>query len=105
MIFDSALGSFGSVYIREDTIVTDESVMPWTSDHQENITRITDPFINSQFLASSAPQSLLAEVTFMKSAKSDKFSRDFYKVDAFFSYVGGLMGTLIFIFFILKFYS
>ena len=41
----------------------------------------------------------------MKSAKSDKFSRDFYKIDAFFSYVGGLMGTLIFIFFILKFYS
>ena len=41
----------------------------------------------------------------MKSAKSDKFSRDFYKIDSFFSYVGGLMGTLIFIFFILKFYS
>ena len=41
----------------------------------------------------------------LKSSKSAKIERTFYKVDSFLSYVGGLMGTLIFIFYIFRFYS
>jgi hypothetical protein len=41
----------------------------------------------------------------MKSTKSSIYSREFSKIDAYFSYVGGLLAAIIGLFFILGFYS
>ncbi len=47
----------------------------------------------------------LAEVRFMKSTSSTTHSRSFNKIDTYFSYVGGLIGTIIGLIFIMSKYN
>ena len=47
----------------------------------------------------------LVEVLFGKSPESTTYERSFNKIDAYFSYVGGLVGTIIGLIFIMEFYT
>lgn len=47
----------------------------------------------------------LAEVRFMKSTSTITHSRSFNKIDTYFSYVGGLIGTIIGLIFIMSKYN
>ena len=67
------------------------------------MTRIEQPFRASQFIPHGSSD--LVEIYFLKSTKSVKFNRAFNKIDAYFSYVGGLVGTIIGLFFIMGPYS
>ena len=59
---------------------------------------MNDRFSTFQYLTNGIG---LAKISFIKSDKSVKFNRQFNKIDAYFSYVGGLVGTIIGIFFIM----
>ena len=50
-------------------------------------------------------QSLLARIIFTKSPSKTTYERSFNKVDEYFSYVGGLIGTIIGFIFIMEFYT
>ena len=82
---------------------TDWSILPWGDKKMENFTRITDPFITSNFLVSS--QGKYADIHLLKSSVSTLYQRHFNKVDTYFSYVGGLVGTFIALFFVMSFYT
>lgn len=45
------------------------------------------------------------QITFLKSSTSTIYTRSFNKIDDYFSYVGGLVGTVLLFFFILSGYS
>ena len=47
----------------------------------------------------------LIQVTLKKSAKAVVYTRSFNKIDAYFSYVGGLIGTIIGFMFIMEKYN
>ena len=84
-------------------VETDWSILPWNDKIMENFTRISDPFVTSNFLVGN--NSKYAEINFLKSSVSTLFHREFNKVDTYFSYVGGLVGTMIALFFIMSFYT
>jgi hypothetical protein len=46
-----------------------------------------------------------ASVVFDRSSLQTTYSRSFNKVDSYFSYVGGLVGTVLLLFFIMSSYS
>lgn len=46
-----------------------------------------------------------AQINFVKSSTSTTYTRSFNKIDSFLSYVGGLVGTTLIIFFVLGAYS
>lgn len=101
--FNSKLGVRTIAKIEEDTIETDISLMPYSDIVTESIQRIPDSFRAENVLIS--PNLALAEVRFLKSDKATVYSRTFNKVDAYFSYVGGLIGTLIGLIFIIGKYN
>ena len=49
--------------------------------------------------------STFAEIIFLKSDQTSIIKREFNKVDSYFSYVGGLVGTIIGLFFIMSYYT
>ena len=46
-----------------------------------------------------------ANVVFYKSPTTTTYTRSFNKIDSFFSYVGGIVGTIITVMFLSKFYT
>ena len=65
--------------------------------------RLPDPFVNTHFMTNI--HSNLAELYFFKSSKTTTYERSFNKADAYLSYVGGLVGTIISLIFIMEFYT
>ena len=51
------------------------------------------------------PAKPYAKIAFNKATYTTTYSRSFNKVDTYFSYVGGLIGTIIGFIFILNFYT
>ena len=47
----------------------------------------------------------LVELYFRKSPATVTYTRSFNKIDAYFSYVGGLVGTILGLIFIMEFYT
>ena len=77
--------------------------MPWESVHSEKIAGTNDVFNTAPF--NVGPGNTFAEITFSKSAKKSLIKRLFNKVDNYFSYVGGLVGTIVVLFFVMSFYT
>lgn len=103
--FNSKLGVRTIAKIEEDTIETDVSLMPYSDIISESIQRIPDSFRSENVLIAPNLTFALAEVRFLKSDKTTVYSRTFNKVDTYFSYVGGLIGTLIGLIFIIGKYN
>ena len=57
------------------------------------MTHIPDRFTSFNYIKTNSQPYATIELT--KSAKNVTYSRSFNKIDAFFSYVGGLVGTFI----------
>ena len=77
--------------------------MPYESVREEKVKRIPEPFRTSNFMTNS--QSTLARIIITKSPSKTTYERSFNKVDEYFSYVGGLIGTIIGFIFIMEFYT
>lgn len=84
---------------QEDVIQTDVSLMPFTEIQTEKAIRVPQDFMRAYYVPS--PGAPNAEVIFKKAATKQTIKRSFNKVDAYFSYVGGLVGTIIGLIFIM----
>ena len=67
------------------------------------MTRIPESSTASNFMTNA--QSILVKLLFTKSSRKSTYERSFNKVDEYFSYVGGLIGTIIGFIFIMEFYT
>lgn len=77
--------------------------MPYQDIVAENVTRVPESFTPSYYIPKTGQN--LAEVLFQKSTSTSTYSRSFNKIDAYFSYVGGLVGTILGLIFIMGFYT
>lgn len=101
--FTSTFGVSAYLGVEEDTIETDNSLMPYESIESETVLTIPDLF-NSVYYVTSGNKPY-AEVVFTKNPETTTYTRSFNKVDTYFSYVGGLIGTIIGLIFILNSYT
>jgi hypothetical protein len=77
--------------------------MPFSDIKTEYITTIPEAFDSSYYLKAAGQPNV--EILFKKSTKTVTYSRTFNKVDAYLSYVGGLVGTIIGLLFIMGPYT
>ena len=77
--------------------------MPYESVREEKVKRISNVLPSSNFMTNS--QSTLARIIIAKTPSKITYERSFNKVDEYFSYVGGLIGTIIGFIFIMEFYT
>ena len=77
--------------------------MPFQDIQSESIIGIPDLISSAPML--SGGNGFFALVTFKKSSKTVKYTRTFNKIDSYFSYVGGLVGTIIGLIFIMGPYT
>ncbi len=102
MAFTTQLGVHSSIYIQDYEIVTDESILPFTQSKTQQGIAIPEPFKNTHFLVNA---DLLANMMIYKSSSTTTYSRSFYKIDEFFSYIGGLVGVILSGMFLLASYN
>lgn len=101
--FTRKLGADSNGHIEDYTIETDVSLLPFTQKVVESGVIIPEIFQNIAFEVTNDRYS---SFFFMKSARSTTYSRSFNKLDSFFSYVGGLVGTILgFMFLVANFTS
>ena len=101
--FSSQLGIIGNLTLQSDVINTDVSLLPFKSIETEYVTSISRQIVASPYIKTSSLP--MAEVTFRKSSQKVTYSRNFNKVDTYLSYVGGLVGTIIGLIFIMGPYT
>ena len=92
-----------NAYIEQAIIETDISLMPYTETLKEQIIRIPEPFAPTPFLKTDVLPNI--EIYFQKSPRTVTYIRSFNKYDDYFSYVGGLVGTIIGMIFIMGNYT
>lgn len=76
--------------------------MPYASVETDFVTSIPDLFVSKTTVVSG---NTYASMSFRKSSNTIVYSRSFAKVDDYFSYIGGLVGSALVIFFMMKEYS
>jgi hypothetical protein len=101
--FTTSYGVRVAASIEQNEINTDTSIMPYSVSKIEYITTIPNLFTSQN--VEVGPNNLYAQVSFSKSSSTTVYSRSFNKIDSFFSYIGGLLGSALAIFFLLKSYS
>jgi hypothetical protein len=89
--------------LQQSVVNTDISIMPFEDIKTENFTVLPKLFTNTPYLMK--PTKAFASVAFHKAATTTIYNRSFSKVDSYFSYVGGLIGTIIGLIFILNIYT
>ena len=101
-VFNTIQGFRSVAEIRESGVKTDVSLMPWEVFQEENFLTIPNKF---QTQSLGVVSGLYAQVYFQKAAAKYSYTRGFNKIDNFASYVGGLIGTILGMVFILNVYS
>ena len=102
--FTDTFGTSSRIFIQEDVVETEESIFPFYSSVN------TDKIINvpqkmDSFSQTPAPGQYVLDVRFNKSPKVTSYTRTFNKVDEYLSYVGGMIGTIIGLMFLLGKYN
>jgi hypothetical protein len=90
--FSKQLGAVSNAFVQDYTIETDISLLPYTDNVVDQGTIIPELF---QTIVFQITGTTYATFFIMKSSKSTSYVRSFNKVDSFFSYVGGLVGTIL----------
>lgn len=91
-------------------IDTDQTLLPYSDLVTEYVPAIPYPFSSSMIpvasrAASNPIKDVYALIIFTKTAEATIFYRSFTKLDTYFSYVGGLIGTIVGAFFLMRNYS
>jgi hypothetical protein len=102
-MFGSQLGIEAVANIAEDSIETDVSIIPISDIVTETVVSIPDR-IDTQYYLKTA-STVNAEILFKKAVQTTTYTRSFNRIDDYFSYVGGLVGTIIGLFFIMGPYT
>jgi hypothetical protein len=80
--------------------------MPYSDIIKEYAPAIPYIFSSSTIPVASNPnENVYAYIVFTKSEGATLFIRSFNKIDTYFSYIGGLIGTIVGCFFLMHFYS
>ena len=90
--FNKIIGAYSIGYIQDYRIETDQSLLPFTDTHVDEGIVIPEPFT---IIPYSVFSTAYARFYLMKSSSQTTYKRSFNKVDEFFSYVGGLIGTIL----------
>lgn len=77
--------------------------MPYASTKTEFITSVPNLFVARNTPVNS--ENIYVDFTFNKASTTITYTRSFGKVDDYFSYIGGLIGSALVLFFMLKSYS
>jgi hypothetical protein len=102
--FASSLGFSAVALVQEDTIETEESIIPFISDiTKEKVLHVPRLFRSYHYIP--GVDQALAEIRFNKADRKVKYERHYNKIDKYLAYVGGLIGTLIGLMFILRKYN
>ncbi len=80
-------------------IVTDQSILPNEDKMTESGGLISSDALKGTY---TTIKDIYASFYFYKSSRSSIFNRSFQKLDDVFSYVGGLFGTVLIIFFLVS---
>ena len=100
--FTTSSGLQANAYIEEKSVKTDTSLSPLSFYQEETFATMPDYFkTNSRSVADD----VYMEMIFQKSPVSVSYTRSFNKVDNYFSYVGGLIGTILGFMVVLSAYS
>lgn len=100
--FTSAVGFRAYAYIQNDRVDTDVSLLPIPNIRTEHFKTIPDYF---QTMTMSTSKGVFAEINYQKSAIKLTYTRSFNKLDEYFAYVGGLIGTILGFIFLMNAYS
>jgi hypothetical protein len=82
--------------------MTDDSILPYDSTTSDKGVRIQQSFKNRHYMVK---KDYYVDMIIAKSSSSTTYERSFYKVDEFFSYIGGLVGVIISGMFLLASYN
>lgn len=77
--------------------------MPYTDEQVEKFIAIPNLFITKAL--PYLKQNNYITLKFTKSNRKTTYTRSFNKIDNYFSYIGGLVGTILLIFFLIQKYS
>jgi hypothetical protein len=77
--------------------------MPYADIQSESFTVLPQAFTNVPYYKN--PKRAYAQIMFSKGASTTTYNRSFNKIDSYFSYVGGLVGTIIGLIFIMNIYT
>lgn len=103
IIFSRTQGSQAWIEFSDYEITTDYSILPF-SQYQTKVGAIVqNKAINHPFTTSNV--SGFANFYFSKSSNSLKYQREVQKISAVFSYIGGLIGALTAVLFLMKTYT
>lgn len=100
--FTPSMGISARAYIQEHEIDTDISILPFSEQVVDKLVVMPDIF---QIGSVPVSANTYVNIDFVKSGTFTVSSRSFNKIDAYFSYVGGLVGTIISLIFILNTFS
>lgn len=92
LTFTKTLGAYSFARVQDYAIETDYSLLPLAETKVDNGIIIPDLF---QVIPFEITNDNYASFYFMKSATKTTYQRSFNKVDQLFSYVGGLIGTIL----------
>ena len=100
--FSTTRGLEATGYIENKQVETDESLWPGESINEEEFLSIPDLLSTDTI---NVVNDTYANVKFMKSPITTTYERSFNKFDEYFAYVGGLIGTIIGLMFIMESFS
>lgn len=90
--FTKNLGSYSFARIQDYEIQTDESLLPFTETRVETGIIIPQLFQNIPY---EITNDIYASFYLLKSTSKTTYYRSFNKIDQLFSYIGGLIGTIL----------
>ncbi len=103
VIFSATQGSEAWFFFSDYQITTDNSIFPFSQNSEETGVLVEYKAINHPYTVSEYTG--YANLYLAKSSNSLKYNRSVQKISAVFSYIGGLVGALTAILFLLKNYT
>ena len=100
--FSTSLALMTTCYIEEVVVETDMSLLPSEDIREETFLSVPDIF---QTNAVNVANETYADISDVRSPVDRTYNRSFNKIDNYFSYVGGLIGTILGLIFIMGVFS
>lgn len=103
VIFSSTIGSESYLYFSDYTINTDDSILPFEHILTKTGSIVEDKALSHPFAVT--PYAALARIYLVRSSNSLTYQRQVQKISAVLSYMGGLVGAITALLFLIKSYT
>lgn len=91
------------IYTADYLITTDESILPFSSDHSSSGPIVS--FISKNSYNMGTSTDVFAFISYFRAPESIVINRGFQKAVDVFAYIGGLLGAFLMIFIAINFYN